>query len=58
MKATEQFLKSGFITVDIFAAAPADEPGRTAMMRRAGEGRQIACHVRRGRRGGAGAAGA
>ncbi|MEO8594888.1 MAG: tetratricopeptide repeat protein [Candidatus Solibacter sp.] len=35
MKATEQFLKSGFITVDIFAVTPADEnKGQTAMVRR------------------------
>ncbi len=25
MEATEKFLKSGFITVDIFAASPVDE---------------------------------
>ncbi len=35
MKATEAFLKSGFITVDIFAVSPADDPGgQTAMQRR------------------------
>jgi tetratricopeptide (TPR) repeat protein len=35
MNATEQFLKSGFITVDIFAVSPADDhPGQTAMKRR------------------------
>jgi len=35
LKATEDFLKSGFITVDIFAASPAgDHGGRQAMLRR------------------------
>jgi tetratricopeptide (TPR) repeat protein len=35
MNATEQFLKSGFITVDIFAVSPADDNrGQTAMKRR------------------------
>jgi tetratricopeptide (TPR) repeat protein len=34
MKATEDFLKSGFITVDIFAVTPADELPGTAMKRR------------------------
>jgi len=35
LKAEEAFLKSGFITVDIFAAAPADDPvGHQAMLRR------------------------
>ena len=35
LSATEQFLKSGFITVDIFAVSPADDhPGQTAMKRR------------------------
>jgi tetratricopeptide (TPR) repeat protein len=39
----EANLKSGFITVDIFAASPADDaPGQTAMIRRSGEGPQIA----------------
>ena len=33
MKVTEQFLKSGFITMDIFAAAPAENPAGLAMMR-------------------------
>lgn len=37
LDATEKFLKSGFITVDIFAAAPATDQG-TAMVRRSGEG--------------------
>ncbi|MBM3773539.1 MAG: tetratricopeptide repeat protein [Acidobacteria bacterium] len=41
MEATESFLKSGFITVDIFAVSPAEEQaGQTAMVRRAGEGPQ------------------
>ena len=36
LKATETFLKSGFITVDIFAASPAaDTSGQTRMLRRA-----------------------
>jgi tetratricopeptide (TPR) repeat protein len=35
LNATEQFLKSGFITVDIFAVSPADDgAGQTAMQRR------------------------
>jgi Flp pilus assembly protein TadD len=35
LNATEQFLKSGFITVDIFAVTPADDhPGQTTMKRR------------------------
>src|SRR6185369_8277940 len=35
-RAVEQFLKSGFITVDIFAVSPAEgRPGETAMVRRA-----------------------
>jgi len=35
MKAVEDFLKSGFITVDIFAASPASaRPNQTAMLRR------------------------
>ncbi len=39
MKAEVEFLKSGFITVDIFAASPIDEhKGETAMVRRSGEG--------------------
>ncbi len=38
MRATEEFLKSGFITVDIFAAAPvAESRGETPMVRRSGE---------------------
>ena len=36
LKATEDFLKSGFITVDIFAASPVDKTaGQAAMVRRA-----------------------
>jgi tetratricopeptide (TPR) repeat protein len=36
-KAEEEFLKSGFITVDIFAASPVDEPAEgVPMIRRAG----------------------
>jgi tetratricopeptide (TPR) repeat protein len=35
LSATEQFLKSGFITVDIFAVSPSDDnTGQTAMKRR------------------------
>jgi tetratricopeptide (TPR) repeat protein len=35
LKATEEFLQSGFITVDIFAVSPAaDHSGRSAMLRR------------------------
>ncbi|MEO8373020.1 MAG: tetratricopeptide repeat protein [Candidatus Solibacter sp.] len=34
MKATEAFLKSGFITVDIFAVSPADESKGQTMQRR------------------------
>src|ERR1019366_4599426 len=35
LRSTEQFLKSGFITVDIFAVSPdADSVGQTAMQRR------------------------
>jgi tetratricopeptide (TPR) repeat protein len=39
MDATVQFLKSGFLTVDIFAASPVEEKG-TAMIRRSGEAPQ------------------
>ncbi|MBS1876987.1 MAG: tetratricopeptide repeat protein [Acidobacteria bacterium] len=39
---TEKFLKSGFITVDIFAASPVDETkGQTEMRRRSPEGPQL-----------------
>jgi tetratricopeptide (TPR) repeat protein len=42
MKAEEDFLKSGFITVDIFAATPVGNPaGETAMVRRSGEGPKL-----------------
>ena len=42
MKAEEEFLKSGFITVDIFAATPVDDAaGQTAMVRRSGEGPKL-----------------
>src|SRR5882762_4167603 len=42
MGAVERFLKSGFITVDIFAVSPVDEQAsQTAMVRRAGEGPQL-----------------
>jgi tetratricopeptide (TPR) repeat protein len=45
LETTEKFLQSGFITVDVFAAAP-EEPaargsGETAMVRRAGEGPRL-----------------
>jgi hypothetical protein len=35
MKATLDFLRSGFITVDLFAVSPADEEGPAPMVRRA-----------------------
>ncbi|MGH9674332.1 MAG: multiheme c-type cytochrome, partial [Bryobacteraceae bacterium] len=42
MRITEQFLKSGFISVDIFAAAPVEENSREMpMLRRAGEFPQV-----------------
>jgi tetratricopeptide (TPR) repeat protein len=41
MKAVEAFLKSGFITVDIFAASPDQEAPAAAMVRRTGEGPQL-----------------
>jgi tetratricopeptide (TPR) repeat protein len=41
LQATEQFLKSGFVTVDIFAVSPIEEAkGATLMVRRLGEGPQ------------------
>ncbi len=41
MKVTEQFLKSGFISVDIFAVSPVEEmKGQVEMVRRSGEGPQ------------------
>jgi Tfp pilus assembly protein PilF len=43
MKAEEDFLKSGFITVDIFAAAPVEDNGKALDMRRrsGAEGPQV-----------------
>lgn len=41
MKVTEDFLKSGFITVDIFAATPAEEMPGQLQMRRRSEGPQL-----------------
>jgi len=42
LKAEEEFLKSGFITVDIFSASPVDgHKGETPMIRRSGEGPQL-----------------
>ncbi|MGE5646398.1 MAG: tetratricopeptide repeat protein [Acidobacteriota bacterium] len=38
LKAEQAFLKSGFITVDIFAASPVDENAPAPMLRRSGEG--------------------
>jgi tetratricopeptide (TPR) repeat protein len=41
LQTTEQFLKSGFISVDIFAVSPIEErKGETPMIRRLGEGPQ------------------
>jgi tetratricopeptide (TPR) repeat protein len=41
MRVTEQFLKSGFISVDIFAVSPVEEAkGSAPMVRRLGEGPQ------------------
>jgi tetratricopeptide (TPR) repeat protein len=43
MAEVERFLKSGFITVDIFAVSPVeDDPNQPAMVRRAGEGPEVA----------------
>lgn len=42
LKAVEGFLKSGFITVDIFAASPAEEGGGLQMVRRSGDRAQEA----------------
>jgi Flp pilus assembly protein TadD len=43
LKSTEQFLKSGFITVDLFAASPVEETkGQTEMRRRASDPAVIA----------------
>lgn len=42
MKATEDFLKSGFISVDIFAATPVEQKSdRSVMIRRLGESAQL-----------------
>ena len=41
MEATKKFLTSGFITVDIFGAAPVDEKSGTRMVRRAATGPQV-----------------
>jgi len=42
LQAEEQFLKSGFMSVDIFAASPVDpSKGETPMVRRSGEGQQL-----------------
>jgi Tfp pilus assembly protein PilF len=42
MRTTEEFLKSGFITVDIFGVSPIEEQkGQTQMLRRLGEGPQL-----------------
>jgi Tfp pilus assembly protein PilF len=49
MDATEQFLKSGFISVDIFAASPIEEArNATAMVRRLGEGPQVMSSIASG----------
>jgi tetratricopeptide repeat protein/cytochrome c554/c'-like protein len=43
MEVTRKFLTSGFITVDVFAVSPEEDmKGQTAMIRRVGEGPQIA----------------
>jgi Flp pilus assembly protein TadD len=41
LQAEKTFLTSGFITVDIFAAAPEDEKPAAPMLRRTGEGPQL-----------------
>ncbi len=41
LKETETFLKSGFVTVDIFAASPVEEGAALPMLRRSGEGPQL-----------------
>ncbi|MBK9166071.1 MAG: hypothetical protein IPM24_01255 [Bryobacterales bacterium] len=41
MGTVERFLKSGFITVDIFAVTPVEDTGEMPMVRRAGEGPQL-----------------
>ena len=50
LEATEKFLKSGFITVDIFAVSPVDDRRATAMMRRSDDGPQAILDFRGGRR--------
>ena len=43
LRTTEQFLKSGFITVDLFAAAPVEEvKGETPMVRRGNDAAAVA----------------
>ena len=42
LAATEKFLKSGFITVDIFAVSPVQKQKTTAMVRRANDSQQNA----------------
>ena len=42
MGAVERFLKSGFITVDIFSVSPVEASKDTQMVRRAGDGPQLA----------------
>jgi tetratricopeptide (TPR) repeat protein len=43
LRETEKFLKSGFISVDIFAASPVEDmPGQPEMQRRRAEGPQLA----------------
>ncbi len=41
MQAEEQFLKSGFISVDIFSASPVESSKQTEMVRRSGEGPKL-----------------
>lgn len=41
MEVTKKFLQSGFITVDIFAAAPVEDTGETQMIRRSGGGPRL-----------------
>jgi tetratricopeptide (TPR) repeat protein len=46
MTEVQKFLKSGFITVDIFAVSPVDESSKqTAMVRRSGDGPQLMTSV-------------
>ena len=54
MDATEQFLKSGFITVDIFAVSPVDENAKqTRWCGALSDGPQAMSGIAGGRRGGA-----